>query len=124
MLIERGVAPTVAAAIISTFSLMSAVASLACGFLPRWLPIRYPMALIGVFLTLATLLMVGIASAGEGYVAVQALRPPGLGAQENPCSEGYVAPKVGTEARSFLPAQPTIEVPRWPLRKQPASESR
>lgn len=68
-LIERGVAPTVAAAIVSTFSLMSAVASLACGFLPRWLPIRYPMALIGVFLTLATLLMVGITSAGEGYVA-------------------------------------------------------
>ena len=68
-LIERGVAPTVAAAIVSTFSLMSAVASLACGFLPRRLPIRYPMALIGVFLTLATLLMVGIASAGDGYVA-------------------------------------------------------
>jgi sugar phosphate permease len=68
-LIERGVAPTVAAAIVSTFSLMSAVASLACGFLPRRLPIRYPMALIGVFLTLATLLMIGIASAGQGYVA-------------------------------------------------------
>jgi MFS family permease len=68
-LIERGVAPTVAAAIVSTFSLMSAVASLACGFLPRWLPIRYPMALIGVLLTLATLLMVGISSAGQGYVA-------------------------------------------------------
>jgi sugar phosphate permease len=68
-LIERGVAPTVAAAIVSTFSLMSAVASLACGFLPRWLPIRYPMALISAFLTLATLLMVGISSAGQGYVA-------------------------------------------------------
>jgi cyanate permease len=68
-LIERGVAPTVAAAIVSTFSLMSAVASLACGFLPRWMPIRYPMALIGVFLTLATLLMVEISSPGQGYVA-------------------------------------------------------
>ena len=54
-LIERGVAPTIAAAIVSTFSLMSAVASLACGFLPRSLPIRYPMALIGAFLTLAHL---------------------------------------------------------------------
>ena len=41
-LIERGVAPSIAAAIVSTFSLMSAVASLACGFLPRSLPIRYP----------------------------------------------------------------------------------
>ena len=68
-LIERGVAPTIAAAIVSIFSLTSAVASLACGFLPRSLPIRYPMALIGVLLTLATLLMVGISSAGEGYVA-------------------------------------------------------
>jgi sugar phosphate permease len=68
-LIERGVAPTIAAAIVSTFSLMSAVASLACGFLPRSLPIRYPMAVIGGFLTLATLLMVGISSAGQGYIA-------------------------------------------------------
>jgi MFS family permease len=68
-LIERGVAPTIAAAIVSTFSLTSAVASLACGFLPRSLPIRYPMALIGVLLTVATLLMVGISSAGQGYVA-------------------------------------------------------
>ena len=68
-LIERGVSPTVAAAIVSSFSLMSAVASLACGFLPRWLPIRYPMALIGVLLTLATLLMVAISSAGQGYIA-------------------------------------------------------
>lgn len=68
-LIERGVAPTIAATIVSTFSLMSAVASLACGFLPRSLPIRYPMALIGLFLTLATLLMVGIQSSGQGYVA-------------------------------------------------------
>ncbi len=68
-LIERGVAPTIAATIVSTFSLASAVASLACGFLPRSLPIRYPMALIGVFLTLATLLMVGISSSGQGYVS-------------------------------------------------------
>jgi MFS transporter, OFA family, oxalate/formate antiporter len=68
-LIELGVAPTIAAAIVSTFSLTSAVASLTCGFLPRSLPIRYPMALIGVLLTLATLLMVGISSAGQGYVA-------------------------------------------------------
>jgi MFS transporter, OFA family, oxalate/formate antiporter len=68
-LIERGVAPTVAATIVSTFSMMSAVASLACGFLPRSLPIRYPLAAIGVFLAVATLLRVGISSAGEGYVA-------------------------------------------------------
>src|SRR6266446_9193152 len=68
-LIERGVEPTIAATIVSTFSLMSALAAIACGFLPRSLPIRYPMALIGLFLTLATLLMVGIQSSGQGYVA-------------------------------------------------------
>ena len=68
-LIERGVAPTVAAAIVSTFSLMSAVASLACGFLPRSLPIRYPLAAIGVVLAGAALLMVGISSSAQGYVA-------------------------------------------------------
>jgi len=68
-LIERGVAPTVAAAIVSTFSLMSAVASLGCGFLPRGLPIRYPLAVIGAFLTAGTLLMVGISSSGQGYVS-------------------------------------------------------
>jgi sugar phosphate permease len=68
-LIERGVAPTSAAAIISTFSLTSAVASLGCGFLPRWLPIRYPLASIGALLALATLLMLGIASSAQGYVA-------------------------------------------------------
>ena len=67
-LIERGVAPTVAAAIVSTFSLMSAVASLACG-LPRSLPIRYPLAAIGVVLAGAALLMVGISSSAQGYVA-------------------------------------------------------
>jgi OFA family oxalate/formate antiporter-like MFS transporter len=68
-LIERGISPTVAATIVSGFSLMSAVASMACGFLPRALPIRYPLALIGGFLTVGTLLMVGISSAAEGYVA-------------------------------------------------------
>ncbi|MBI3516326.1 MAG: MFS transporter, partial [Proteobacteria bacterium] len=46
-LIERGIAPTTAAAVVSTFSVMSAAASLACAFLPRALPIRYPLALCG-----------------------------------------------------------------------------
>jgi MFS transporter, OFA family, oxalate/formate antiporter len=68
-LIERGITPTVAALIVSTFSLMSAVASLACGFLPRSLPIRYPLALIGAILALSTLLMIGISAAEEGYIA-------------------------------------------------------
>jgi MFS transporter, OFA family, oxalate/formate antiporter len=68
-LIERGIEPTVAAMIVSTFSLMSAVASVACGLLPRRVPIRYPLALIGGFLAAGTLTMVGISSARQGYAA-------------------------------------------------------
>jgi len=68
-LIERGIEPTIAATIVSTFSLMSAIASAACGLLPRRVPIRYPLALIGGFLTAGTLAMVGISSARQGYVA-------------------------------------------------------
>ena len=49
-LIERGIAPTIAAATVSLFSLMSAVASAACGLLPRALPLKYPLALTGAFL--------------------------------------------------------------------------
>jgi sugar phosphate permease len=68
-LIERGIEPTVAATIVSTFSLMSALASIASGLLPRRLPIRYPLALTGVFLATGTLAMVGISSTRDGYVA-------------------------------------------------------
>jgi OFA family oxalate/formate antiporter-like MFS transporter len=68
-LIERGIAPAIAATIVSTFSLMSAVAGVACGFLPRSLPIRYPLAMIGAILTVSTVLMTGISSMREGYIA-------------------------------------------------------
>ena len=68
-LIERGIEPTIAATIVSTFSLMSAVASVACGLLPRRVPIRYPLALIGGFLAAGTLAMVGISSTRQGYIA-------------------------------------------------------
>jgi MFS transporter, OFA family, oxalate/formate antiporter len=68
-LIERGVEPTVAATIVSTFSLMSALASIACGLLPRRLPIRYPLALTGGFLAAGTFAMVGISSTQQGYTA-------------------------------------------------------
>jgi MFS transporter, OFA family, oxalate/formate antiporter len=68
-LIERGIEPTIAATIVSTFSLMSALASLACAVLPRALPIRYPLALTGGFLTVGTLAMILISSPGQGYFA-------------------------------------------------------
>jgi len=68
-LIERGLDPMIAATVVSTFSLMSAVASIACGFVPRRLPIRYLLALTGVFLAAGTLAMVGITSVRQAYVA-------------------------------------------------------
>ncbi len=68
-LIEHGVAPTIAASTVSLFSLMSGVASAMCGLMPRSLPIRYPMALGGVFLTIGCLAMIGIASARQGAIA-------------------------------------------------------
>jgi len=68
-LIERGIAPTIAATTVSLFSLMSAMASAACGLLPRALPIKYPLAAIGVFLAVSSLLMIAISSALAGAVA-------------------------------------------------------
>src|SRR5436309_11213207 len=61
-LIERGLDPTIAATIVSAFSLLSAVATLACGALPRAVPIRYPLAASGTLLTLGTVLMLAIQS--------------------------------------------------------------
>ena len=68
-LIEHGVTPTLAASIVSLFSLASGIASALCGLMPRALPVRYPMALGGVFLTLGCMAMIGIASATQGAVA-------------------------------------------------------
>jgi len=68
-LIERGIAPAVAATIVSTFSACSALATLACGFLPRRWPIRYPLALTAACFVVSPLLMKTIASPGEAYLA-------------------------------------------------------
>ncbi|HTS42597.1 MAG TPA: MFS transporter [Xanthobacteraceae bacterium] len=68
-LVERGLEPTTAALIVSCFSLMSGLATIACGLLPRLLPIRFPLALSGMLLTVGTSLMPGIDSAADGYLA-------------------------------------------------------
>jgi OFA family oxalate/formate antiporter-like MFS transporter len=68
-LVERGVASTTAATIVSLFSLMSAAASAGCSLLPRGLPIKYPLAAIGVFLAAGTCSMIGISSPLQGAVA-------------------------------------------------------
>jgi cyanate permease len=48
---------------------MSAVATLACAFLPRRVPIRFPLALAGLLAAVGAYLMMGINSAVDGYVA-------------------------------------------------------
>ena len=68
-LTEHGISPTMAASTVSLFSLMSGIASGMCGLMPRSLPIRYPMAVGGVFLTIGCLAMIDIASARQGVVA-------------------------------------------------------
>jgi cyanate permease len=68
-LIERGIDPTIAATIVSTFSMMSAVATVACGLLPRTVPIRYALAATGAILALGVVLMLDMRSAGQGFLA-------------------------------------------------------
>jgi OFA family oxalate/formate antiporter-like MFS transporter len=68
-LIERGVSPAVAAAVVSTFSFISGVASLGFGFFPRSQPIRYAMALSGAALSAGTFAMLGIRTPIHAYAA-------------------------------------------------------
>ena len=68
-LVERGLDPTTAAVIVGSFSLMSGLATIVCGLLPRRWPIRFSLALASTMLAGATLLMPGIASAADGYLA-------------------------------------------------------
>ena len=68
-LVERGIDATAAATVVSVFSLMAGAGTFACGFLPRRLPIRFPMAIAGMLALGGTLLMTGIASPAQGYVA-------------------------------------------------------
>ena len=68
-LIERGLSPTIAATVVSMFSLMSAMGSIACGMMPRRFPIRYGLALAGASIALGTGAMLGIQSAALAYLA-------------------------------------------------------
>ena len=77
-LIERGLDPTVAATVVSAFSLVSAVTGFAFGFWPRRLPIRFALMLTGGALGLSALLMTLIASAPQAYLAA-ALFGVGIG---------------------------------------------
>ena len=68
-LIQRGIDPATTALIVGSFSFASVLATIACGFLPRRLPIRFPLALVGMMLAIGTWMMVDVASAPGGYFA-------------------------------------------------------
>ena len=78
-LVQRGLDAVTAAMIVSSFSLMSVMATIACGFLPQRVPVRFPLALAGATAAVGTLLMPGIVSAADGLLAV-GLFGAGIGA--------------------------------------------
>ena len=67
-LIERGLSPVIAASVVSTFSLMSSAASLAFGFFPRWLPVRYALALIALLQCAGVLVLLGVHAPTPAYL--------------------------------------------------------
>jgi OFA family oxalate/formate antiporter-like MFS transporter len=68
-LIERGLDPGVAAAAVSTFALLSAVAGFAYGFWPRRVPLRFALALVGLTLAASCVLMANVQAAAPAYGA-------------------------------------------------------
>jgi MFS transporter, OFA family, oxalate/formate antiporter len=68
-LIERGLSPAVAATVVSTFSLMSGAATLGFGLVPRWVPIRSRLALVGVLMGAGTALLLTVHAPGRAYAA-------------------------------------------------------
>lgn len=69
LLIERGLAPGVAAAAVSFFALFSAIAGFAYGFWPRRLPLRFALLLSGLVLGAACLVMANVTNPFEAYLA-------------------------------------------------------
>jgi MFS family permease len=68
-LIERGLSPTIAATVVSTFSLASGIAGLGFGMFTRRIGVHMSLALAGAFLGVSAVLMLSIATAVQAYVA-------------------------------------------------------
>jgi len=68
-LIERGLSATAAATIVSTFSLVSALAGLGFGLFARRIGVKMSLAMAAMFLGASALLMLGIATPLQGYLA-------------------------------------------------------
>jgi len=78
LLIERGLAPGVAAAAVSIFALFSAIAGFAYGFWPRRVPLRFALLLTGAVLGASCLVMASVARPAQAYLAA-ALFGAGVG---------------------------------------------
>jgi len=78
LLIEKGLAPGVAAAAVSTFAAFSAIAGFAYGFWPRRVPLRLALALAAATLFAASALMAYVSAPIEAYAAA-ALFGAGVG---------------------------------------------
>lgn len=68
-LIERGVSPTIAAAVVSFFSIGSGVASLVFGLIPRSVAIHHRLALVGFLLGAGSAVLLGVRSAEMAFPA-------------------------------------------------------
>ena len=68
-LIERGLSPAVAATVVSSFSMLSGIATLCFGLVPRWVPIRLRLAMVAALLCTGTTLMLWVDGAAQAYVA-------------------------------------------------------
>jgi sugar phosphate permease len=75
-LIERGLSPTMAAAVVSFFSVGSGVASVVFGMLPRRVAVRHRLVLVGFLLGAGSALLLGVRSAETALPAAVAF---GLG---------------------------------------------
>lgn len=69
LLIERGLDAGVAAAAVSTFALLSAIAGFTYGFWPRRVPMRFALALVGLTLAASCVLMNNVLTAAQAYGA-------------------------------------------------------
>ncbi|MGE0420106.1 MAG: MFS transporter [Acetobacteraceae bacterium] len=68
-LIERGLSPTIAAAVVSFFSIGSGVASLVFGLIPRRIAIRHRLALVGFLLGAGSAALLAVRSAELAFPA-------------------------------------------------------
>jgi MFS family permease len=68
-LIERGLSPTMAAGIVSFFSIASGVASMLFGMIPPRIAVRYRLALVGLLLATGAGLLQGVTDSTSALIA-------------------------------------------------------